>query len=343
MKVAPAPLQSPETAHRASAHERACARCETIASVISTIDLESADWQGQSTTTSSHWWSEKCVENRADYYHSNQQYSTNAITNSSGAIVERYAYTAYGEPTICNASGSVISNSTISNRYAYTGREWDATVALYHFRARWMSGLTGRFLGRDPIGFKGSPYNLHELAKSSPILRRDPLGLACAKECEEKDRRSEFECCKASRSAKEIDDNGNLVPFVVNIKGLTFCCDGRPVTCVYPEVFRPRHRSNMGFLIVAHCTKVHEESHRPDIAPCRNECPSLDWATFTDGKKAEVESECKARQKELDCLAGGIWLCIDTQCAQEVEDSANEIFDTRKCPRLTKPFPLGVP
>jgi RHS repeat-associated protein len=86
--------------------------------------------------------------------HSNQQYSINAVTTSAGIIAERYAYSAYGEPTICDASGSAIgSSSAINNRYSYTGREWDETVSLYHFRARWMSPKTGRFLQRDPIGY----------------------------------------------------------------------------------------------------------------------------------------------------------------------------------------------
>jgi len=85
--------------------------------------------------------------------HSNQQYSITAVTTSAGAIAERYAYSAYGEPTILDGSGSVIASSAINNRYSYTGREWDATVGLHHFRARWMSPKTGRFLTRDPIGY----------------------------------------------------------------------------------------------------------------------------------------------------------------------------------------------
>jgi RHS repeat-associated protein len=80
----------------------------------------------------------------------NQQYSVTAITTAAGAIAERYAYTAYGLPTILNASATIIASSAISNRYTYTGREWDATLSLHHFRARWMSPIAGRFLGRDP-------------------------------------------------------------------------------------------------------------------------------------------------------------------------------------------------
>ena len=86
-------------------------------------------------------------------YHRNQQYSITAMTTSTGAVAERYAYTAYGQPTILNASGSVLTSSAVGNRYTYTGREWDETLGLHHFRARWMSPLAGRFLGRDPIGY----------------------------------------------------------------------------------------------------------------------------------------------------------------------------------------------
>jgi RHS repeat-associated protein len=91
------------------------------------------------------------------YYHRNQQYSILALTDSSGNVSERYAYTAYGQPTFLNASATVQTSSTAGNRYTYTAREWDATLGVYHFRARWMSGLTGRFLTRDPIGFKDGP------------------------------------------------------------------------------------------------------------------------------------------------------------------------------------------
>ncbi|MFN9642029.1 MAG: RHS repeat domain-containing protein [Pirellula sp.] len=108
--------------------------------------------------------------------HSNQQYSITAVTTSTGTIAERYAYTAYGEPTICDGSGSTLSNSSISNRYSYTGREWDATVGLYHFRARWLSPKSGRFLGRDPIGYEGSPYAMYEFVYAASLSLVDPTG-----------------------------------------------------------------------------------------------------------------------------------------------------------------------
>jgi RHS repeat-associated protein len=88
------------------------------------------------------------------FYHRNHQYSITALTTSSGAIAERYAYSAYGQPTILDPSGVALPTSNFSIRTSYTGHEWDATLALHHFRARWVSGLTGRFLSRDPITYR---------------------------------------------------------------------------------------------------------------------------------------------------------------------------------------------
>jgi RHS repeat-associated protein len=112
------------------------------------------------------------------YFHRNHQYSVTAVTSSTGVIAERYAYTAYGQPTILNASGTVISSTTLTNRYTYTGREWDATLELHHFRARWMSPKSGRFLQRDPIEYEGSEWNLYGLFDSHAMVFADPFGLA---------------------------------------------------------------------------------------------------------------------------------------------------------------------
>jgi RHS repeat-associated protein len=114
-------------------------------------------------------------------YHGNQQYSVTALSDSSGNVSERYAYTAYGQPTFLNASGAVQTSSAASNRYTYTGREWDSTLGLYHFRARWMSGMTGRFLTRDPITYNGSDWNLYELFAAVPFVNMDPMGLKCTR------------------------------------------------------------------------------------------------------------------------------------------------------------------
>lgn len=111
------------------------------------------------------------------YYHRNQQYSITAVSDGGGAIVECYAYSAYGQVTFADASGAVISDSAIANRYTYTGREWDEGLSLYHYRARMYDAVGGRFVSRDPIGFRGSKWNLYKFLGCKPLRYLDPLGL----------------------------------------------------------------------------------------------------------------------------------------------------------------------
>ncbi|MFN9364230.1 MAG: RHS repeat domain-containing protein, partial [Planctomycetota bacterium] len=87
------------------------------------------------------------------YYHRNQQYSIVGLSDAAGTLVERYAYTAYGELTILAPNRTVRTTSSFQNRYTYTGREWDPTLRLYYFRARWLEPKAGRFIGRDPLGY----------------------------------------------------------------------------------------------------------------------------------------------------------------------------------------------
>ena len=110
------------------------------------------------------------------WYHRNQQYSIVACTDSSGAATERYAYTAYGLPTITDGSGTVRTSSAIGNRYTYTGREWDGALGLYHYRARMYEATVGRFCSRDPIGYEGSLLNIYEYTSENPLCRLDPTG-----------------------------------------------------------------------------------------------------------------------------------------------------------------------
>jgi RHS repeat-associated protein len=51
-----------------------------------------------------------------------------------------------------------------------------AETGLMHFRARGYAPRLGRFIQRDPAGFRDG-MNLYEIAKGNPIIRTDPFGL----------------------------------------------------------------------------------------------------------------------------------------------------------------------
>jgi RHS repeat-associated protein len=111
------------------------------------------------------------------YFHGNRLSSVYAITNSSGAVVERYFYTPYGLPTTYDANyGSPQSSSRVGNPFTFTGRELDAETGLYHFRARTFDPAEGRFKQRDPLGYVDG-FNLYEYVGSRPTWFVDPFGL----------------------------------------------------------------------------------------------------------------------------------------------------------------------
>jgi RHS repeat-associated protein len=87
------------------------------------------------------------------------RYSVQAITDSSGSVVERYAYTPYGEMVVLDAAGAPkvdpVSGDALDpiQPYGYTGRRYDAEIGLWYFRARYFDAELGRFVSRDPLGY----------------------------------------------------------------------------------------------------------------------------------------------------------------------------------------------
>ena len=59
------------------------------------------------------------------YYHSDGLGSVVALTDSTGAVVERYTYDVYGTPAITDAGGLPLSTSAVGNPYLFTARRYD--------------------------------------------------------------------------------------------------------------------------------------------------------------------------------------------------------------------------
>jgi RHS repeat-associated protein len=132
-------------------------------------------------------------------------------TNSSGAVVARYADTLnIDEPlamlrsattsfyeadglgsvtSLSNGAGALAqtytfdsfgkqtaSSGSLTNPFQYTGRESDAETGLYYYRARYYDPQTGRFINEDPLQFQAST-DFYAYLDNDPVARLDPSGL----------------------------------------------------------------------------------------------------------------------------------------------------------------------
>jgi RHS repeat-associated protein len=115
-------------------------------------------------------------EDGADYFYlTNRIGSVTGLCNSSGAIIEKYYYTAFGEVTIFDEDNNLLTESAVGNTIMFQVRELDVETGLYYFRARMYDPATGRFLSYDPLGYKDS-MSMYQAFGGNPINRRDPFG-----------------------------------------------------------------------------------------------------------------------------------------------------------------------
>jgi RHS repeat-associated protein len=143
----------------------------------------------------------------AYYYLHDHLYSPAALVNSSGIVVERYEYDAYGKVTIIDGTfANTRSASSYDNPYYFTGRRLDQLdynsqtseydFAIMYYRNRYYDTYTGRFYTKDPLGITPSPtkpnafkqtmqmadgLNLYEYVSSKSIIFFDPYGLLIIK------------------------------------------------------------------------------------------------------------------------------------------------------------------
>lgn len=112
------------------------------------------------------------------YYHQDANGNVVALSDTAGNVVERYHYSPFGTPLVCDAAGTENRGdvSLYGNRFLFTGREWHAGLKLYNYRARFYSPGLGRFLQTDPIGFGGGNH-LYRYCGNNPVNGSDPSGL----------------------------------------------------------------------------------------------------------------------------------------------------------------------
>ncbi len=96
-----------------------------------------------------------------------------ALADTNGDVQERYAYGAYGGPTILTPSFTTRANSTYGWETLYAGYRFDEEAGLYRVRHRVLRPELG-WLARDPVA---SDLKLYRYVRNNPTIYVDPSGL----------------------------------------------------------------------------------------------------------------------------------------------------------------------
>ncbi|MBL8881030.1 MAG: hypothetical protein JNG88_18090, partial [Phycisphaerales bacterium] len=118
-------------------------------------------------------------------YHQDVNYRVMSLTREDGSAVERYEYSAYGEPVVLRGvpsggsseSGAATYASTVGNPLMHQGLWRDGESKSYQNRYRTLNSVVGRFLQRDPLGYADG-MNAFEYQLTNPLWYSDAPGLA---------------------------------------------------------------------------------------------------------------------------------------------------------------------
>jgi RHS repeat-associated protein len=100
-----------------------------------------------------------------------------AVSDTTGTVQERYAYTAYGWLVILTPPFGLRGSSWFDWETCYAGYRHDNESALYYIRHRHYHALAGTFVTRDPLALSGADSNLYCYVVSNPVNAADPMGL----------------------------------------------------------------------------------------------------------------------------------------------------------------------
>ncbi len=107
---------------------------------------------------------------QTSYYHYDGLGSTRQLTDFSNNVVAEYVYDAWGDV--------LASTDATGNVYGFTGKQqFGEAAGLIFLRARYYNPGTGKFISKDPSGFRYRGVgNLYVYCSNNPVNRLDLTG-----------------------------------------------------------------------------------------------------------------------------------------------------------------------
>ncbi|MCB1202877.1 MAG: RHS repeat-associated core domain-containing protein [Verrucomicrobiae bacterium] len=101
-----------------------------------------------------------------------------SVLNTSGTVLERYAYSAFGVRRIMASDFSPRPTSGYAWDFGFQGQFRDGETGWYNYGYRFYVPMLGRWINRDPIGERGG-LNLYRYGGNGGVNDLDYLGLTC--------------------------------------------------------------------------------------------------------------------------------------------------------------------
>jgi RHS repeat-associated protein len=111
------------------------------------------------------------------YAQQDANWNVTAVVNTSGGVLERYAFDPYGQVTVMTPNWGGLGSSAYAMAYQWQGERYDWATGLYHVGARDVSPSLMRPLQADPLGL-GPDINDYRWERNRPTNVTDPTGLA---------------------------------------------------------------------------------------------------------------------------------------------------------------------
>jgi len=96
----------------------------------------------------------------------------------TGSVTYRFVYSPYGISQTLTASWATAASPMVTTwNHLFQGLKFTESTGLAYVRNRDYSATLGRFIERDPIGFKAGDNNWYRFVGNTPTSKSDPTGL----------------------------------------------------------------------------------------------------------------------------------------------------------------------